>query len=1122
MKKFLLFIGLVLLSSALAWAQETFSYGDLTFRTTTSSTSVYVTGVSAQGASSTTIYIPSAVYYNGSNHRVWGISDNAFKNNTTVKSVIFNWGARIIGQSSFSGCTNLTEVHLSSSVARIDASAFAGCTSLQKVYYSSFDFPSLGCQATSWPSNSGMTLYISPLSVKTTSEWLAATGWDKFSNAVKSGDACDYNLQDGGQYAVGSTDADGVDVLRYLTLVGYKKPSRTPGYDPTEDGTVYKPESNISDGGIRFHFTTIGTGALKGKTALKTIDLSNAIFLTTINSQAFVGCSALTTLKIPKSVNSMALNFINGCTSLGAVTIDSENQTFANYGSYGDIYSKDLTSLVRVPEGRTGAMNYPPELITVWSGSHLNCTQITSASLPYGVKTIGTSAFYGCSNLKQIRIPSSVTSLSNNLVFYNISPQAYLYINLQNPPTITPSSYFGFTPSNINLCIPFGRENTYSAAGWTGFYAVNRDDVGQAYDFWPSGTSPSYTVTSTEPYTANDGTTYAGEAKTVAHGTALVGGTATTIDVPNYVNINGQDFAVTEIGGKSFYYKNATTAYTVTGCINVKTVNQEAFQNQPVTSYPFTHSLNRISNHAFDGAGLTGTVHIPYGVEYVLDNAFANGKYSRIVIPSSVLGLNLNFCHNTTTLKELVFNQRLRYNSQTWDLGSVPNDCYIRVPVGVVDHYKQNSLLSSRANYITAGAYDYAFNNNYTGRYFLSILTKSPVTYNGTTYAGKAKYVYHPYIQNTASSYSFDTGEEDRTVSGDYRQYLITEIGDSCFAGAQFSSSNLLPPALNRIGKYAFYNSNYANSNLTLPDGLTYIGKYAFDDSKLTGEIKIPASVTYVGDYAFHTSTLGSLYFPGNKPDTFGKNIWSWGSEKPVWVPNVYAYLYLNTINSSWDNASTHASALNVHITPDASSVPFSSVVPTYMSQSGIDAYIATAYDKSNPTHQLTLTKVEHVAAGTGMILTGLTPDQEYRIARGSDNAMTPATNYLVGTPSSYVWIEDQTVGYYWDGTDETPHFIRPTSNTVSYYGQAYLKLTSAQASGVDEVYTNLWPKPTTLRGDVNGDNTVDVNDVNIIINIILGKASTGEYAGNADVTGDDTVDVNDVNAVINIILGKA
>ena len=155
------------------------------------------------------------------------------------------------------------------------------------------------------------------------------------------------------------------------------------------------------------------------------------------------------------------------------------------------------------------------------------------------------------------------------------------------------------------------------------------------------------------------------------------------------------------------------------------------------------------------------------------------------------------------------------------------------------------------------------------------------------------------------------------------------------------------------------------------------------------------------------------------------------------------------------------------------------------------------------------------------MILKGLTPDQEYRIVRGNNNATTPATNFLVATPSSYVWIEDQTVGYYWDGTAETPHFIRPTESYASWYGQAYLKLSSAQASGVDEVYTNLWPKPTALRGDINGDNSVDVADINIIINIMLGLDSASNYIGDANVDGEGGIDVSDVNVLINIILGK-
>ncbi|MBR1881586.1 MAG: PKD domain-containing protein [Muribaculaceae bacterium] len=57
--------------------------------------------------------------------------------------------------------------------------------------------------------------------------------------------------------------------------------------------------------------------------------------------------------------------------------------------------------------------------------------------------------------------------------------------------------------------------------------------------------------------------------------------------------------------------------------------------------------------------------------------------------------------------------------------------------------------------------------------------------------------------------------------------------------------------------------------------------------------------------------------------------------------------------------------------------------------------------------------------------------------------------------------------------------------------------------------------------GDVNGDGTVDVSDVNAVISVVLGKAQASDLKGNADVNGDGSVDVSDVNAIIGIVLGK-
>lgn len=81
----------------------------------------------------------------------------------------------------------------------------------------------------------------------------------------------------------------------------------------------------------------------------------------------------------------------------------------------------------------------------------------------------------------------------------------------------------------------------------------------------------------------------------------------------------------------------------------------------------------------------------------------------------------------------------------------------------------------------------------------------------------------------------------------------------------------------------------------------------------------------------------------------------------------------------------------------------------------------------------------------------------------------------------------------------------------------------TAQAHVTDDLAPTLHFTPIApgLTGDVNGDGTVDVTDINIIINIMLGMDDALNYAGRADVTGDGSIDVSDVNDIINNMLGK-
>ena len=66
---------------------------------------------------------------------------------------------------------------------------------------------------------------------------------------------------------------------------------------------------------------------------------------------------------------------------------------------------------------------------------------------------------------------------------------------------------------------------------------------------------------------------------------------------------------------------------------------------------------------------------------------------------------------------------------------------------------------------------------------------------------------------------------------------------------------------------------------------------------------------------------------------------------------------------------------------------------------------------------------------------------------------------------------------------------------------------------------TNLDVNPILLRGDLNGDGTVDVADLNICINIILELNNDPAAKALADLDGDGSIDISDVNALINIIL---
>ena len=79
------------------------------------------------------VTIPATFFYNGIEHTVKNIGDNAFKDCTEITGISIPSTVTMIGNASFYGCTALANVVIPSTVNSIQPDAFAYCNSLERI-----------------------------------------------------------------------------------------------------------------------------------------------------------------------------------------------------------------------------------------------------------------------------------------------------------------------------------------------------------------------------------------------------------------------------------------------------------------------------------------------------------------------------------------------------------------------------------------------------------------------------------------------------------------------------------------------------------------------------------------------------------------------------------------------------------------------------------------------------------------------------------------------------------------------------------------------------------------------------------------------------------------------------
>ena len=186
-----------------------------------------------------------------------------------------------------------------------------------------------------------------------------------------------------------------------------------------------------------FPINTIQTDAKVevGENAFHNTNLTGDVNLpegiTKIYRSSFGGCKEMTTIRFPRTIESVDPEFDLNDTNLQHIIIDGGNTETAisndKYLTYkGILYSINggNLSVVRCPIANPEPITIPAAIPT--NNGNMNVTEIavkafhdcamTSITLSEGLLKIGNSAFINCKSLTSLTIPKSVTSIEDNFV----------------------------------------------------------------------------------------------------------------------------------------------------------------------------------------------------------------------------------------------------------------------------------------------------------------------------------------------------------------------------------------------------------------------------------------------------------------------------------------------------------------------------------------------------------------------------------------------------------------------------------------------------------------------------------------------------------------------------------
>uniref|UniRef100_UPI004025CCBD leucine-rich repeat protein n=2 Tax=Candidatus Limisoma sp. TaxID=3076476 RepID=UPI004025CCBD len=525
-----------------------------------------------------------------------------------------------------------------------------------------------------------------------------------------------------------------------------------------------------------------------------------------IGSNAFYGCSSLTSIEIPEGVEYLYEQVFYGCTALESVKL-------------------------------------PQNLLQIGNNCFYRCSSLENVTIPEGVTTIGNSAFYGC-NLNALTLPSTVTSIGGSAFGNNNNLQSII-CNAATPPTLGDDAFYG---SNIQeVKVPLASIAAYRKAyGWKDFsnyYGGEMIADGITYRIDENGA----TITAAEATLAE---------ANIPSAVEFEGNQYPVIRINDSVFYGRSQLkaltlpeSLIEIGNEAFSGCGLTDLVVPEG---VQTIGSHAFYRNSLENLTLPSTVTSIGGSAFGNNNNLQSIICNAATPPTLgDEAFSRGITPSIKVPlHSIASYRKAFgwkdFSNYYGGEMIADGITYRINEKEAMVAAVePSLTEANIPSAV--EFEGNRYLVIKIN-----GYAFADNTNLTA----VTLPDGLVEIGNGAFSG-CKNLESVTLPESLKTFGYNAFRSCKSLKTVKIPSGVTAISSSCFRECSSLESVTIPEGVMTIEDGAFQSCNL--NALALPESLEAIGSSAFNGNQSLKSVNIPAKVKTIEESAFYNCGLTDL-----------------------------------------------------------------------------------------------------------------------------------------------------------------------------------------------------------------------------------------------------------------------